>query len=298
MSRIFVCGRKAAYAGAPVSCGGTMTGGSGKVFFRELDEAAHNGKYYERIRSRLLATENLTETEKAILCIPKIAEAEAARAGSEKDRTGWDNLAKMMKKWLAGPANTDKTAAVPFMVDMEWVLQYADAAGVMNEMKGVLYNAPALAALKNELDAGGMLTGQAASYNFIDVGSLERKAFSHQYRALESSYGISPDGLMASLGAFTFRGLSQGTVAPSGSGHAVTIGRSAVTVWDNFDFEGIQRLGGWSCASLEYAFMTGTPLSNADFRAFRERFGHGCDFHVVSDLLTVNDYDGRQYLLE
>ena len=297
MDRIFICGRRAAYAGVPVSCGGTMTGGSSKVFFRQLDEDAHNDKYYERIRNRLLATENLTATEKTILCLPKIAEAEAARCEEEKDRIGWNNLARMMKKWLAGPANDNaESNPYPFFVEMNWVLSFTRARNELQTLRNTMFNEKARHDLSTVLRLNESLTSLPATFNYCDVAPSLYKPYYHQRSDVR--YAASVDGLAVSLGRFNFWGLVSGTIdSVSQSELSITVTRCVAVVADRFDFAGDQELGMWDCAEKAYVDAFGVVLDNAEFRSFREKFGIGSDFAVYSDPVEITGYAGAQFFL-
>lgn len=64
-------------------------------------------------------------------------------------------------------------------------------------------------------------------------------------------------------------------------------------VSDLFNFEGFQPLGFWDFKKLRYEGrnVLGTLVGNGIFQQFRERTRYGRDFHIVSPLEKVNDFE-------
>ncbi len=104
------------------------------------------------------------------------------------------------------------------------------------------------------------------------------------------SFGFSDlDDMSAALGNFAFRVLIGGSVAPApgGAHFQVTITEVGIYIRDSYDFNGDQDLGYWDDTDNSVSMinpLSGTKVTNADFRAWRTRNGRGGDFLVFSDV--------------
>lgn len=107
------------------------------------------------------------------------------------------------------------------------------------------------------------------------------------------------DDMSAALGNFAFRVVVAGGVTAAGSGRSeyqVTITEVGVYIRDSFDFNGEQFLGYWDDSDNSVSMinpLSGTGVSNSDFRDWRSKNGKGGDFLVFSDIkrTTLNPPD-------
>ncbi len=283
-SSVFINGRRAARIGDAVSCGDSIATGSHNVYIGDgYDITSAFSTCFDANRSRIERSEDLTDTDRLILCLPDIAEAEAARAENSADRQGWTYLSQMLKRWLAGNATTAKDPDFPFYVDMQWATQYARAADALSLLQdeSKLFNAAAVEQLKGlALEALG--DGQSASFDYATIAALPGERY-FQFVTVDGGYLSAVDGLTAALGGFSFRAVPAGYVEKTGpAAYSVTVRSVQAVIWDSFDFTGEQYLGRWNCESLSFDAANGRPLTNADFSAFRMRHGVGSDFHVLT----------------
>lgn len=64
------------------------------------------------------------ETDKTILCLPDICDAEATRSENADTAQGWLYLRDMFVKWFSGYAQTNAFATPDaFFVDIEWAMR-------------------------------------------------------------------------------------------------------------------------------------------------------------------------------
>jgi len=104
------------------------------------------------------------------------------------------------------------------------------------------------------------------------------------------SFGMTElDDMSAALGNFTFRVLVAGSVAPGpgGAGFQITVSEVGVYIRDSYDFNGDQFLGFWDDSDNAVSMvnpLSGTGVSNSDFRDWRTTTGRGGDYLVFSDV--------------
>ncbi len=75
--------------------------------------------------------------------------------------------------------------------------------------------------------------------------------------------------------------------APGGARFQVTITEVGIYIRDSYDFNGDQDLGYWDDTDNSVSMinpLSGTKVTNADFRAWRAPNGRGGDFLVFSDV--------------
>jgi hypothetical protein len=100
------------------------------------------------------------------------------------------------------------------------------------------------------------------------------------------------DDMSAALGNFAFRVAVAGGVTPipRTQRFEVIIAEVGVYVRDSYDFNGDQFLGFWDDQDNAMSMinpLSGTGVSNSDFRAWRDRNGKGGDFMVYSDVIKM-----------
>ena len=84
----------------------------------------------------------LTERDRLLLCLPEIAEHEAARAHNHDDARGWMYLRSMLHKWFSGPGNANADASPSaFWVDWDWMMRYEQACDAYEALiKSKIFN--------------------------------------------------------------------------------------------------------------------------------------------------------------
>lgn len=101
------------------------------------------------------------------------------------------------------------------------------------------------------------------------------------------------DGLLAAMGNFQIRLLAKGYTEPLKikQGYKIVIQGISAFVWDSFNFAGEYDLGYWSCNDLRFSRIQLNGyinLHNSDFNKFREKFGKGNDFMILTHLYPVD----------
>ena len=97
--------------------------------------------------------------------------------------------------------------------------------------------------------------------------------------------------MTAALGRFAFRVIVAGSITPfrtSGTQqYRIMITDVGIYLRDSFDFNGDQFLGFWDDSDNSVSIvnpLSGTAVSNKDFRDWRKNHGKGGDFLVFSDI--------------
>jgi hypothetical protein len=104
------------------------------------------------------------------------------------------------------------------------------------------------------------------------------------------NFGLSAlDDMSAALGNFAFRVIVSGSVTAASrvSGYQVKITEVGVYIRDSYDFNGDQSLGYWDDSDNSVSMfnpLSGTSVSNSDFRDWRSKNSRGGDFLVFSDI--------------
>lgn len=293
---VFINGKPVGRVGDAISCGGTVAEGSSNVFIGNGNEQKVNKAICKR--NEAVTRYKRRRDDDIFFCLPFIAEAMGNKT-NEKDRIGWYYLRDMFYKWLAGKANTNaKSNPSPFWVDIDWVLSYPqvydDWLVAINEK---VTNRLAKEQILQILEREGYFREETLFFDFTDAPWQEWERYYYQHVTV-SSYWDYAEGIVASLGAFTFRFLAKGILLYSqGSGYEVEITEVAGFVYDSFNFsedDNSLGLGFWSCEkknasilpSSEYTYMTNNKFNN-----FREYNKIGNDFLVLSKLKLIDITD-------
>jgi phage baseplate assembly protein gpV len=258
--------------------------------------------------------DSLTETDRLLLCLPRIADAEANNAKNEADCQGWLNLREMLIKWLTGKANSNPTSnSEPYWVDWNWIMSFERAREAYQKFTttGIapnIYREVAQQSLAEILsrDKERYFTDKRENFDFTALPWTEWEAAYHTSISVpEISLDVlgGIDGLLAAMGSFTLRALAAGWVEPTGDGwYSIHVTKVAVFVCDGFNFEkeGLVKeiigLGPWSCENLSFGdAFNGTWLDNDAFRDFRERHNLGGDFIVLSQLHMLESFQDIDY---
>ena len=291
-------------SGPPVG-GGSGSGGSGGT-------PTDADRFASRCETSLAT---LSPTEELLLCLPKIAGAEAERCPLPEDRQGWLYLREMFLRWFSRVACTDAQACgTPFWVSWDWIMSYERARIRYNVFTNALYeaerhifNGAARQQLGRILQRRGCLREDRMAFDFI---SLPWSDWEDAYHTLVAVPRIREvDGLMAAMAGFTLRALAAGHTESLGRGrYVVHVERMAVFAHDSFNFAEesnalAENLGYWSCRHRRGGLRKApegqeadfTALTNDDFRAFRETHGFGGDFPVLSRPHPVASFSGGSY---
>lgn len=290
-------------SGAPVGggsgAGGNPGGGSGGE--GQSDEE----KRFDALWGKPPA--NASDLDKLLLCLPEIAAAVAERQPTAEDRQGWLYLREMFLRWFTGAAGMDANSCdEAFWVAWEWVMSYKrasyayarfiDPAYDEEQRERNIYSQAALKQLGIILCREGCLdpAKQAVDFDFIQSDWRQWETFYHTLCSVPR--WPDSDGLMAALAGFTLRALAAGRAENLGNGRwRITVTRVAIFVHDSFNFAEddsyfANNLGMWSCIHLDGGENSVSPemeqdyvsLGNSDFRNFREKYGFGSDFLVLS----------------
>ncbi len=248
-----------------------------------------------------------------MLCVPDIAAAEAER-NAGVDRQGWLYLHEMLKKWFAGEANTDadREGNEPYWVERNWVMSYERARVAYEKFidrneDGNIYSEKAMRSLAKVLCDEGILdpAEDVVGFDFTKSDYPRWRPLYHTYKGVEWSFGDSVDGLDAALAGFTLRALAKGQARNLGGGEwKITVTGMGIFVWDSFNFEEdaslagslFNLLGTWSCELLVFNNPLGQLLSNRNFNAFRNKYGRGNDFLVLSKPHLVENFQEISYV--
>lgn len=274
-------------SGAPVG-GGSGAGGGGD---------ANAESRFERLWSNDPA--DATDTEKLLLCLPSIAQAEADRKLLEDDAAGWEYLRKMFLQWFSSPGSTRVSESPPFWVSMDWILRYERARIAFNAHVGMenLTSPKALERLTLYLKERGYLADTEKNFDCTVLPWPEWDAAAFQFTVVQGMASATADGLMAAMGDFAFRALAGGKVRPLVSGgHRIFVTKLAVIVWDSFNFNGDYNLGYWSCEQEGFTLNQNSEksgykkLENRNFNEFRKKRGFGQDFLVLSEPRIIDNF--------
>ena len=262
----------------------------------------------------------LTEKDRLLLCLPEIAEAMSKGKLNEHNRRGWLHLQSMLRHWFSGQAEAAEPKvknpdAEPFWVDWNWVMSFQRARDKYaiftrtnydpygaDQLEPHVMNEAAQKSLGAVLCRDGYMGVGRVDFDFTELPCQQWQQAYHTHIAVPRS--VIPDGLQVAMGAFTLRALAGGWTEPNGKGgHAVHVTKMAVFVHDVFNFEeewteSTIGLMYWSCEHL--AFNEGyeegyTKLNNGDFRNFRDQYGQGGDFLVLSQPHKVANLSGTRY---
>ncbi|MDE5833329.1 MAG: phage baseplate assembly protein V, partial [Desulfovibrio sp.] len=235
-----------------------------------------------------------------ILCLPRIAEAEAM-AANDADRLGWLYLKQMFEKWLSGRANNDPFKnKEPFWVSLYWVLHYKRAFAmwlyIMTKIGLFIEDSKRL--LFERIKSENLVTDKEEYFNFTQ--SNWPKWNDHYFRSVRvpGMDSFPPDGLMAAMGDFNFRALADGAIAPSENGYKIKVNKVCVFVWDSFNFAGDFPLLYWSCVNERFQILDPDEavfLSNADFRKFQDETDGGDEFLVLSEPKNIDNFGIYEY---
>lgn len=209
---------------------------------------------------------------------------------------GWLNGARLMETWLSRPSAVAPVYGPPDTATIRmdsWVLSFARARQVYHQIVAdrIWVNQPAQARIVRLLRRKGLLTGARRSFGNLTVpANLQDPDYANQ-RAVKVGL-LDLDDMTAALGTFALRVAIAGHVdpLPGRPGHQITVTGAGVYVRDSYDFDGAQFLGFWDDSDNSVSMtnpLSGTAVSNEDFRKWRARTGRGGDFLVYADVKRI-----------
>ena len=219
---------------------------------------------------------------------------------SAPNKQGWLYLRDMFRKWFSGRANKNPDAnPEPFWIDWNWLMSYWRASQAYDTLRlEKSLNGPACRQLGNILAREGKLTDHCVTFDYTVEPWTRWEA---GYHTLEPVAGFvwPVDGMMAALAGFTLRALAKGQVCPNGDGtYTITVTGLSIFAHDQFNFEGDAWLGYWNCNGKSYSLTEEDgylPLCNSEFDIFREHYGFGNDFLVLSVPHPVEHFPRQSY---
>jgi len=205
----------------------------------------------------------------------------------------WLNAARLMDSWFSRPSGVAPAYGPPDTATIRmdtWVLRFPRARQVYDQLirERVWANVAAQREVGMMLRRKGLLAGAARTFGDLSRPVEMQDPDYVNYRVV--SFGFSDlDDMSAALGNFAFRVLIAGSVAPApgGARFQVTITEVGIYIRDSYDFNGDQDLGYWDDTDNSVSMinpLSGTKVTNADFRAWRAPNGRGGDFLVFSDV--------------
>jgi len=222
----------------------------------------------------------------SITTIPKIMRAK-----------GWANGARLMEGWFSRPSATAPAYGTPESqtIRTTWVLSFARAKFVYDQImrERIWANPAAQKEIAKLLRKKQLLSSVPRSAAFGNLSAPVTTVDLDYINQRVVGFGSSDlDDMSAALGNFAFRVAVAGGVTPipRASRFEVIIAEVGVYVRDSYDFNGDQFLGFWDDQDNAMSMinpLSGTRVTNSDFRAWRDRNGKGGDFMVYSDLIKM-----------
>lgn len=286
----------AGQSGPPVGGGSGSGSGSGESGDGSTETERHLGVVAETVAQRG------SDIDKLILCLPKIAAAEAEEQSNQDNKQGWLYLHDMFERWLSGPANPEALSNPKvFWVDQEWALSYTRVNLAYEQLRSrpYLFSPAARDELANILRRDEkLLPDGRCDFDYINKDYSHWRADYFQQSTVHGMASIHADGLMAAMGNFQLRALAKGYTVPEDDHHLIFVTAVSVIIWDSFNFDDDEPLGYWRCSPPKFSsgpFEGGQELNNSQFRNFRN-LGFGEDFLVLShprplDLFTAFVYE-------
>jgi len=220
------------------------------------------------------------------------------------DANRWPVAAKLLRRWLALPANSipAKGLASLEVVTMEWVLKFERAKLAYQDIfrLGLWKSAAARLEIGKVLRKKKLINSQSSTAYARTAFALPLDHKDHiQYVSVGGSSldmaTSSIDHLTAALARFNFHVVVHGLISgPEKAGGLAQFQVSEVGVYvrDSYDFNDApgedQDLGNWDLDdnSVGRTWMNGgTSVRNSDFRAWRSANKKGGDYLIYSDIV-------------
>lgn len=246
-----------------------------------------------------------TELDRLLVCLPEIAAAMAERTKNSADRQGWLYLHEMFLKWFSGPANSNaENCDEPLWIDWDWLMRQEEARSLYTKLKETILNENARRALARMLLRDGKFTKQREIFDYTAADPRQWAKAQHQFAR---GGGYSPEllvnmtGLFVALGEFSMYGFARGYVEPLPDGrHRIHVTGASAALHDTFNFDGNQYLGLWNCFDKKFEGILpdsddALMLENGDFRSFREKYGYGGNFLVITEPHDIENFEEEYY---
>lgn len=310
---VFINGKAAGRVGDAVSCGGTVAAGSGNV------DIGDSSKVSDSIQSEIFqavveANKTTYPEDEVILAVPEIAQAVASKI-SGANQKGWELLSQLFSKWLSGNAyvinkEDQQSGDVDFyQADLwDWAYNFERFfVAYQNFVQGGIFSKNGIAELVNSIKKKyPELWNNKSSFDFSftdePIKNWEKYYFNlTSVPALGLGSGLYPDGLTAAFAGHTIRALADGSVEYNATTneYKITITKVCLFIHDLFSFnESSQNYFYWSKNKKEFSLSSGDTyynLSNSLINAFRDRYGKGKDFVVLSLLYEVSELAGTAF---
>jgi len=196
---------------------------------------------------------------------------------------GWKRGAALLETWFERPPAIAPSYSRPVTdrIDMDWVLSFARAKQVFDELvrDKIWTNAASQKRLKEIFKrraVSGVNFGTAFGTFQQSVPQIDQDWVN--VRPVRSLLAL--DAMTAALGQFSLHVAVRGNLFSTGFASIdLHVEEVAVYVKDSFDFNGSQFLGFWGPRD--------TAIYNVDFRDWRRAHNAGGDFEVFSDIKRV-----------
>ncbi len=303
---VFINGKAAGRVGDAVSCGGTVAEGSGNVDVGDGSSDLQNEVFQEIVE----ANKAVYPEDEIILAVPEIAQTVASKLSGANVK-GWKLLSQLFSKWLSGKAyvinkEDQQSGAVDFYQADLWDWAYSFErffVAYQNFVQGGVFTAKGTAELVNSIKKKYpdlWNSNSAFDFSFTDepITNWEQYYFNLTSVPALGLSGQYPDGLAASFAGHTIRALADGSIEYDATfnQHKITITKVCFYMHDLFSFnESSQNYYYWSKIKKDFKlFLDDTyyNLSNSLINTFRDRYGKGKDFVVLSELHEVSELAG------
>jgi len=227
--------------------------------------------------------------------IPKISGVMAEK--------GWVVSSSLMKEWTNRLAHNNPLTAIPNLqsVDIDWVLTYARARKIFNEIvdQKLWINESAKKQIQSMLIQKHKLKPTETTFGdfSLPVNVLDKDYI--QFRKVGHWWLPKLDDLGAMFGRFILRVVVQGKVIPKKrilgrDKWTVNIVKVGVYLRDSVDFNGSQLLAFWNFREKKVGLSprgNKVLITENDFREYRKNTGKGGDFLVFSNLKEISTND-------
>lgn len=252
------------------------------------------------------------ETDKTILCLPDICDAEATRSENADTAQGWLYLRDMFVKWFSGYAQTDALSNPDaFFVDIEWAMRSATIANAVQEVRETILSENAKKAIYSRLKTCNLIGNDASvPFDFMLVGQNSFWKYRIENQTQKASVKVSSEAkyrdwpVFIALRGCSVYGLVRGTINLLDDGrHQVTVSSAGAIIYDKFTFDNesviFRYLGSWNCRNKKFSYtIIGTDLFDEDFIKFRSEYNCGNDFVVTSDVYVFDDFKEYSFIYE
>lgn len=310
-STVFVNGKPIACVGDAVSCGGTVAQGSPNVFVGNNNE--DNLERIFKIAYTVISNSAFfTEGDRVLLAIPQISQVMATKA-SDHDAIGWNNLSRLLKLWLSGKAyhltrDDELNGIAPIVqldLDWSWYMGYSRCKDTFSELtKELVLTKNAQEVLIERLQADGVWE-KGGTFKFSKKPKEEWIKWYYTSKNVPRSKALL-DGMDALLASHSIRLLADGvvTVDHINKRRVVEVKSVLPFIYDTFNFDGDDDYGYWSIDKQDMAtiligkkFFSYYNVTNSDFTRFRQIYGKGKDFVVLSKKGTASSLLGKSFIV-